>query len=146
MPMYTVYLIDHFSSPGDDASKAGFFDTYEQAEEKCRQIIGDFFKSPLKDERHWHQYEEGLTAENLLRNWRAWGESPFISPAKKKNFEAAKYAEKCAQKAYEREVEKFAEKLGIDYSIEADLLFKHWQRSHLPFAKWKSAKPTTPTA
>lgn len=91
MASYTVYIDDNFSMDQDERYESGVFDTYEEAEAKCKQILDDFLESAITDRSLWGEYKDGLTANNLVDKWLGFGENPFIMPAKDDGFISSDY-------------------------------------------------------
>lgn len=88
---YQVFVDDNFHYGNENERyKLGDFATYEAALNACQAIVDEFLRA---------NYKEGITAEQVYKNYVGFGEDPFIvgEPAPFP-FSARDYAEKrCAQ-------------------------------------------------
>jgi hypothetical protein len=70
---YEVYVDDNFHYMDEsERYSAGLFDSWEAAEAKCRLIVDDFLRA---------NYKEGMLADQLLSQYRLYGEDPWIRPS-----------------------------------------------------------------
>ena len=85
-PKYAVYIDENFHYMDEhERSFAGSYDDCASAIAACKQIV----ERSLEE-----QYSEGMTAEHLLRQYKAFGEDPWISSAAEDcKFSAWNYAE-----------------------------------------------------
>jgi hypothetical protein len=67
-PEYQVYVDDnfHYMDEGERYS-GGVFDSWEAAEAKCRGIVDEFLVA---------NYKEGMAADELLRHYKSYGDTP----------------------------------------------------------------------
>jgi hypothetical protein len=67
---FEVFVDDNFHfMQEDERYSAGTFDTYEEAVVKAKSIVDSFLES---------HYKEGMTADELCRGYKGYGEDPFI--------------------------------------------------------------------
>jgi hypothetical protein len=69
---YEVYVDDNYHYMDEsERYSGGVFDSWEAAEAKCRLIVDDFLRA---------NYKEGMLADELLSQYKSYGEDPWISP------------------------------------------------------------------
>lgn len=99
---YIVRILDnfHFMDQSEEYN-SGTFDTYEEAVEKCKQIVDDFLESA---------YEPGQNANWLYLTYTSYGETPLVWGENLGTFDANQYARKrCRQivDSHKRRMKKF---------------------------------------
>lgn len=97
-PEYEVFVDDNYHYM-DESSRysGGVFDSWEQAEAKCRMIVDEFLVANFK---------EGMAAEDLMRQYKSYGEDPWILSLSDRRFSAWDYAaERCEDLCRKRESE-----------------------------------------
>lgn len=80
-----VWAYDNFHLSGEaEKYEVGRFATCDEALEACRQTVDEFLESV---------YQEGMTADQLRREYEARGPDPYIEPRDAQCvFEARRYA------------------------------------------------------
>ncbi|GHT11209.1 hypothetical protein AGMMS50239_05880 [Bacteroidia bacterium] len=87
MQKYIVWVDDNYHFMDKEyRSKAGEYDTEEEAIAKCREIVESFFPA---------SNESCKTAEELFSGWSMFGEDPFIENG---GFSASGYAKELCEK------------------------------------------------
>jgi hypothetical protein len=69
---YEVYVDDNYHYMDESARySGGVFDSCGAATTKCRLIVDEFLLA---------NYKEGMAADELLRQYKSYGEDPWILP------------------------------------------------------------------
>jgi hypothetical protein len=95
---YEVYVDDNYHYMDEsERYSGGVFDSWEAAEAKCRLIVDEFLVA---------NYKEGMAADELLRQYKSYGEDPWIlPPGDDRRFSAWDYAaERCQDICREKKV------------------------------------------
>lgn len=83
---YIVIVGDNYHYMDEDSEyQAGRYRTWEEAVERCRQIVDACLK---------HLHEPGMSAECLWSRYVMFGEDPFIVPSGDQRFSAWEYSKK----------------------------------------------------
>jgi len=82
---YEVFVDDNYHYMDEsERYSGGLFDSWEAAEAKCRLIVDEFLQA---------SYKEGMLADDLLKQYKSFGEDPWISPrSDEQKFSAWDYA------------------------------------------------------
>lgn len=85
-PKFTVYVDDNYHYQDEtERYKLGEFDSYEDAVIECKKIVDEFFAGAVPTEK---------TSDELLSEYKRYGEDPWITPEPEGcHFSAWSYAE-----------------------------------------------------
>lgn len=83
---YIVMVDDNFHFMDEsERYSSGAYTTYEEAVEKCKQIVNEFLEDAISPKD---------SADSLYTTWLMYGENPFVDGGTENYFSSSQYAKK----------------------------------------------------